>query len=107
MAISVATARALIIAAPQPAPSAGYFRRVASVTANLSINVVGPRAIAIAVVLLRTISVTAIIGLLGTVLDLPIGARQFCSNGERHLLEISAWNVSCVSHPTVGVRCSP
>jgi hypothetical protein len=64
MAISVATARAMIIAAPQPAPSAGYFRRVASVTA-ISINVVGPRAIAITVVLLATIGVTVTVALFG------------------------------------------
>ena len=75
MALSVASARAMTIAGAHPPSSGGYFTKVAAITTEIRI-VVSHQAIAIAVVLLGTVSVTAIIGLLGTVL----GAIRRSSN---------------------------
>jgi hypothetical protein len=62
IALSVASAWAMTIAGPQPV-SAGYLRRTAAVT---TLNfVIGPRAVAITVVLVGTIAVTATIALIG------------------------------------------
>lgn len=68
MILSVATARAMTIADAHPAPWAGYFRRVASVSTNLIINVT-PATVAIAVVFLGTITVAATIIVWAAVLN--------------------------------------
>src|SRR5262249_34113573 len=75
MALSVASARAMTIADPRQPASAGYFERVNAVIAKLNITV-GPRAVAITIVLLGTIAVSLMVALFGAVLAAIRGSSQ-------------------------------